>query len=242
MRLGVNIDHIATIRNARGENDPSLIEMLFELHEGGADTVTMHLREDRRHIQDEDIFEVKKHSKLPINLEIALTQEMIEIACRLGPSSVCLVPEKREEITTEGGLDVGKIKKEITEAQKIFSKKNIQLFIFVEPTEESVQIAKEVNAHGIEIHTGTYARSFKNKEIFLKEVEKIKKVATLCLQENILFHAGHGLNYHNIYPLINIKNLMEVNIGHSIISRALRVGLRQAVSDMKLILNSKQLL
>ena len=238
INLGINIDHIATIRNARGENDPSLLAMLFEIEEGGAHTITAHLREDRRHIQDEDIVEIKKHTKLPINLEMALTDEMIEIAIKLQPSSVCIVPEKRKEITTEGGLDVKAIVAELTEAQKKFKENNIEFYLFLEPTEDAMYYAKKIGATGVEIHTGGYARTFQNKIYLKKQTLTIKKIAKLCHQENLVFHAGHGLNYHNIQPLLAIENLTEVNIGHAIIAYSLKVGLRNAVQKMVEILNN----
>ncbi len=238
INLGINIDHIATVRNARGENDPSLLEMLFEIEAGGAHTITAHLREDRRHIKDEDIIEVKKHTKLPVNLEMALTSEMIKIAVELQPSSVCVVPEKREEITTEGGLDIKTMVDELTEAQIKFKKNNIEFYLFLEPTEDAVYYAKQVGATGVEVHTGGYAHTFQNKMCFKREVFTIKNIAKLCAQEGLVFHAGHGLNYYNIQPLLEIKNLTEVNIGHAIIAHALKVGLRNAVQKMAGILNN----
>ena len=238
IQLGVNIDHVATLRNARGENDPSLIEMLFEVQAGGADVITMHLREDRRHIQDKDIFEVKKHTPLPLNFEMALSSEMLATAIKLKPSSVCLVPEKREELTTEGGLNLKPMAQKIREAQKKLKENNIQLFLFVEPDSESIHIAKETGAAGVELHTGRYARSFENAVSFEKELHLLKDIAHLCEKEKLVLHAGHGLNYQNIKYLLPIQNLREVNIGHSIIAYALKVGLKNAVRRMKKLLKS----
>ena len=233
IRLGINIDHIATLRNTRGENDPSLLEILFEVQEGRADLITMHLREDRRHILDQDLVEIQKHRRLPLNLEMALTQEMIQIACEYSPSSVCIVPEKREELTTEGGLNVEKISGLLEKSMEIFQKKNIDVFLFIEPQEKDILLAKKIGVRGVEVHTGTYARNFFNYTLFEKELSRIKKAARLCIEQDIKFHAGHGLNYHNIHPLLEIPNLLEVNIGHAIIAYALKTGIRNAVSRMK---------
>ena len=236
IRLGVNIDHIATLRNTRGENDPSLVEILFEVQEGGADLITMHLREDRRHVLDHDLVEVQKHSKLPLNLEMALTKEMVEIACERCPSSICIVPEKREELTTEGGLNVEKISGLLEKSMDTFRKKNIEVFLFIEPKKKDILLAREIGVTGVEIHTGTYARSFFHHTLFKKEINRIKKAARQCLEQGVEFHAGHGLNYYNIPPLLKIENLLEVNIGHAIIAHALKTGIRKAVSKMKNIL------
>ena len=236
IKLGINIDHAATLRNARGENDPSLIEFAFECQKGGADSITMHLREDRRHIRDEDIFLVKRHMKIPMNLEMAATKEMLDIALKLQPKSVCIVPEKREEITTEGGLDIKgqfSVVKQIT--QKLMENK-IDVFIFVEPDVESVKISQDCGASGVELHTGAFARSFFNSDTEKIQFEKIVSSADFCKKGNFEFHAGHGLNYHNIYKLLKLKNLVEVNIGHAVIARALYSGIYNAVHDMKQII------
>ena len=234
--LGVNIDHIATLRNARGEGDPSLLEIAFEVQKAGADIITMHLREDRRHIIDSDLFEIKKHLKLPINFEMALTEEMLEIALKLQPATVCLVPEKREEITTEGGLDVQKYFTEIKRFCKILLDNNIQPFLFIEANNDIVLLSKEAGATGVEIHTGKLAHSFYNRMLFNIELDNFNTIAKLCDKNNIILHAGHGLNYQNISYITNIINLKEVNIGHAIISKALSVGMYEAVFTMKNLL------
>ena len=241
IRLGVNIDHIATVRNARGENDPSILEILFEVQEGGADMVTMHLREDRRHIKDEDVYEVKKHSKLPINLEMALTQEMVEIACRLMPSTICIVPEKREELTTEGGLDLKKLEGQMPLFLKELKKRKIEPYVFIEPDEETISMAEELKITGVELHTGKLMRLFKNKTLFREELKKFEIASNICAKKKISLHAGHGLNYHNIFSILHIHNLEEVNIGHAIVCTALKSGIRQAVYSMKNILNRKNI-
>jgi len=239
IKLGVNIDHIATLRNARGENDPSLLEILFAVQDTNVDSITMHLREDRRHIQDNDIFEVKRHSKLPINLEMAVNEEILKIALKLKPKYVCLVPEKREEVTTEGGLDLTKNKESLVNTINTLREKNIEVFLFVEPDIKTIKIASEINATGVEIHTGSYARKYFNQNDFNIEFNKIKKTAKLCTKLNLEFHAGHGLNYFNVEKILSIKTLTEVNIGHSIIARALKVGIKKAIEEMILKITRK---
>ena len=239
IRLGINIDHAATLRNARSENDPVLTEVAIEAQYGGADLITMHLREDRRHIVDDDLIEIKKNIKIPINLEMALTDEMIDIALNFSPNSVCLVPEKREEITTEGGLDLDKHFKKLESTVPLFKEKGIEFFLFVEPSEQAIEVANTLKVTGVEVHTGTYARSFFNTHSKEIELQKIKQCANLCKKHGLEFHAGHGLNYNNIFNLLDIPNITEVNIGHSILARSVITGIRSAVSDMKKILEIK---
>ncbi|MES0488584.1 MAG: pyridoxine 5'-phosphate synthase [Leptospirales bacterium] len=236
IKLGVNIDHIATLRNARGEKDPSLIDMALEAQEGGAASLTMHLREDRRHIVDDDLFDINKHLKIPINMEMALTQEMIDIALKLKPKSVCIVPEKREELTTEGGLNTTELYDLLSESLPVFKEVDIEVFLFTEATQTAVEHAAKLGVRGIEAHTGNFARSFFHNKAHEDELKKIHYAGKLCKEKHLEFHAGHGLNYHNIYSLLHIENLSEVNIGHAIISKALKVGMRQAVHEMKNIL------
>ena len=239
IKLGVNIDHIATLRNARGEQDPSLLEIAIEAQEGGAASFTMHLREDRRHIVDQDLFEIKKHSKIPINMEMAFTEEMTAIALELKPKSVCIVPEKREELTTEGGLNTAELFDRMSTGLSVFKKADIEVFLFTEPTKQAVEDAAKLGVSGIEVHTGGLARKFFHKEALDGELKKIAFAGKLCREKHLEFHAGHGLNYHNIYTLLGIENLNEVNIGHAIIARSLKVGMRQAVRDMRNILSGK---
>jgi len=234
--LGINIDHIATLRNARGENDPSLLEMLFEIQDGGAKSITMHLREDRRHIKDEDVFIVKNHGKLPINFEMALTREMVDIALELKPKSVCIVPEKRQELTTEGGLNINGFNKDTSIIFRELQQNNINIFLFVEPSIEVLSKIIDLGIDGVEVHTGLYTNNFQEGTSYKKDLEKIIDAAGFCSKNKIIFHAGHGLNYQNIKYLLNIENLAEVNIGHSVISRSLKVGLRNAVSEMNMLL------
>jgi pyridoxine 5-phosphate synthase len=236
IKLGINIDHAATLRNSRAENDPSILEFAFAVQKGGADSITMHLREDRRHIRDNDVFLVREHCKIPLNFEMAPTIEMLDIALKLNPMSVCIVPEKRDEITTEGGLDI-KNKFDLVKpvVMKLVEHK-IDVFIFVEPDVESITLSQEIGATGVEVHTGAYTRSFGNTSDRKLQLEKIYVAAKYCDKINFEFHAGHGLNYHNIFELLQISNLVEVNIGHAVLSRALFSGIENAVNDMKQIL------
>ena len=229
--LGVNIDHIATLRQARLSDspDPVYAALLAEL--GGADGITIHLREDRRHIQDRDLELLSQTVKTRINLEMACTDEMINIALNYTPETCCLVPEKRQELTTEGGLDVVKYKSEIAEAIEKLHSKDIKVSLFIDPEENQVETASNINADYIELHTGTYANA--NNKQRKKELERLYKAATLANNLNLIVNAGHGLDYHNIIPILQITNLNEVNIGHSIIARSVYVGLEKAVRQMK---------
>jgi len=239
IRLGINIDHAATLRNARAENDPVLSEVAIEAQYGGADLITMHLREDRRHIVDSDLLEIKKAIKIPINLEMALTDEMITIALDFSPKSICVVPEKREEITTEGGFDIEKHFEKLERTVPLFEEKGIDVFLFVEASEQAIELSSKLHVTGVEVHTGTYAHSFFNTKQKQTELAKILKCAQLCEKYNIEFHAGHGLNYNNIFDLLPISNLTEVNIGHSILARSVITGMHSAVSNMKSILETR---
>ncbi|MCS6985193.1 MAG: pyridoxine 5'-phosphate synthase [Leptospiraceae bacterium] len=236
IRLGLNMDHVATLRNARGENDPSLLELVFEAQDGGADLITMHLREDRRHIQDEDLFEVRKHAKLPINLEMAMTDEMLAIALDLKPHSVCLVPERRQELTTEKGLNIGEHFSRLQQFTEKLQGAGIAVFPFVEANTADLKLASIAHCQGVEIHTGHYARIWKNPYLRKQELAKIQRCAQECAELGLELHLGHGLNYFNIYDLLSLPGLEEVNIGHAIIARALKTGLQNAVSEMKAIL------
>ncbi|RME92583.1 MAG: pyridoxine 5'-phosphate synthase [Candidatus Hydrogenedentota bacterium] len=236
IRLGVNIDHIATLRNARGENDPILEEMLFEVIEGGADQITLHLREDRRHIRDLDAEYVITNSPIPVNLEMALTQEMTDFASKHPPTSVCLVPEKREELTTEGGLDLTKLSEKQRQMIEALLQHDIEIYPFVEASINQIEAAKRLGVHGVEIHTGPYAHAFTNAKQREIEIRKIEEVEHFCKENKLGFHAGHGLNRFNLPLLVKRVNVEEVNIGHSIIARALKIGLRRAVYEIKCLL------
>jgi len=235
--LGVNIDHIATIRNARGgvEPDPVTAAAIVEL--AGGDAITVHLREDRRHINDRDVKILSQTIKTRLNLEMAATKEIQKIALEIIPYSVTLVPEKRQELTTEGGLDVVKQKEHLKEYLKPLLEAGIIVSLFIDPDLEQVKASAETGAQFIELHTGQYAESFDTPEedkAFYDLKESTKYAQELGLKVN----AGHGLNYQNVKKVISIPGMVELNIGHSIVSRAVFVGLAQAVKDMKYLLDN----
>ena len=231
MLLGVNIDHVATLRNARGGREPSVIRAAEVCEDNGATSITTHLREDRRHIKDKDVRTLIKKLKTNLNLEMAVTEEMGEIALEIKPHSVCLVPEKREEITTEGGLDVAGQLEKITEFVKKLKDAGIIVSLFIDPSEEQVKAAAQTGAQFIEMHTGQYSEAFgtdREEDEFLK----LKKSAALAQTLGLKVNAGHGLNYENVRRMHEIPGLYELNIGHSIISRAVFTGLASAVREM----------
>lgn len=231
MLLGVNIDHVATLRNARGGKEPSVIRAAEVCEDNGATSITTHLREDRRHIKDKDVRTLIKKLKTNLNLEMAVTEEMGEIALEIKPHSVCLVPEKREEITTEGGLDVAGQLEKITEFVKKLKDAGIIVSLFIDPSEEQVKAAAQTGAQFIEMHTGQYSEAFgtdREEDEFLK----LKKSAALAQTLGLKVNAGHGLNYENVRRMHEIPGLYELNIGHSIISRAIFTGLSAAVREM----------
>ena len=230
--LGVNIDHIATLRQARGTRYPSLIDAAKICESSGADSITLHLREDRRHIQDQDVEELKFNLTTKMNLEMAATDEMLEIATKILPEDCCLVPEKRQELTTEGGLDVlsqlGRIKEVCSE----LSSNNIKASLFIDPDNYQIEAAVECGAPIIEIHTGHYADASSAAEM-QKELQKISEACAYAHSLGLQVNAGHGLTLENTKAIAEINSVVELNIGHSIISRALFVGLGAATSEMK---------
>ena len=230
--LGVNIDHIATLRQARGTRYPSLIDAAKICESSGADSITLHLREDRRHIQDQDVEELKFSLTTKMNLEMAATDEMLEIATKILPEDCCLVPEKRQELTTEGGLDVlsqlGRIKEVCSE----LSTNNIKASLFIDPDNYQIEAAVECGAPIIEIHTGHYADASSAAEM-QKELQKISEACAYAHSLGLQVNAGHGLTLENTKAIAEINCVVELNIGHSIISRALFVGLGAATSEMK---------
>jgi pyridoxine 5-phosphate synthase len=238
IRLGVNIDHVATLRNVRGNKHPDVLLAAEVAVKAGADLITIHLREDRRHIKDDDVFTLIKHIKVPINLEMAATDEMIEIAKKAKPAFCCIVPEKRMELTTEGGLNLKDNFKNIQSVTKELKKSNIKVSLFIDADKQSVTLAKESGADNIEIHTGKYARLFieKNKA-YLQEFEKIKQASILAQSLGLNVHAGHGLDYASSKYLIKIKQIQELNIGHFLISQAIFLGLEKAIKKMKKAIN-----
>jgi len=236
-RLGVNIDHVATIRNARGSShpDPSLIAKYVMTCK--ADSITIHLREDRRHIKDSDVIKMCKNKNIPINLEISVNKQILKIALKNKPNFICIVPEKRKEITTEGGLNLSKYKKKITNIIFEFKKKNIRSSVFIDPNLKDIKIAKNLNVDCIELHTGKISNLIKNKKDYKIELNKIKKCCKLAKKIGIEVHAGHGLDYKTTDILSKIPEIIEFNIGHFIISEAITHGLSKTIKRFKRILN-----
>ena len=230
MKLGVNIDHIATLRNARGGFEPDLIEAAKIILNEDILALTMHLREDRRHIKDKDLYDVKKLGA-KINLEMAATQEIQAIALDIVPYSVCIVPERRLEITTEGGLDVFGQKEKLKEFIKPLKDKGILVSMFIDPDIKQVEASKYIGSDYIEMHTGSFSNAFDGGE-YSTELEKLKQAASYARSLGLKVNAGHGLNYQNVYLMKEIEGISELNIGHSIISRSIFVGIQKAVREM----------
>ncbi len=234
-KLGVNIDHVATLREARhGINpDPVLAAIISE--SSGADSIVVHLREDRRHIKERDLFLLKKTVKTRLNLEMSLSQEIVEIACEAKPDQATLVPEKRQELTTEGGLDVIANYKRIKKTYALLNKNNIQLSLFIDPDKNQIAAAADLGINMIELHTGSYADT-KTPSRRDKLLKQIKQCTDYASKKMITVNAGHGLDYNNVSPIARIKNIEELNIGYSIICRAVFVGLGRAIQEMKSLL------
>ena len=236
-KLGINIDHVATLRNARGQCHPDPLKAAMALKECNVDSITMHLREDRRHINDNDIFLIKDKVDLPINLEIAPTEEMTKIALRLNPRSICFVPEKRMEVTTEGGLNVKSNAIRIEKLLNLLSNSKIKVACFIEPDFNQIESLKSLGVKTLEFHTGTYSDA-KTLKIMKQKLFFIKEAAKYATQLGFDCHAGHGLNYDNVYNIASIKEIKELNIGHFIIGEAIFSGLKNSISKMKEIINS----
>lgn len=244
--LCVNIDHVATLRNARQTYEPDPLWAALAVHLAGAAGVTLHLREDRRHIQDNDLRRLKENVVIKLNLEMAATDEMLQIALKTCPDMAMLVPEGRQEITTEGGLDILKNYHQVAKVIEQLKNKGIQSSVFIDADEKQIQAAAKIGADVCEIHTGPYAHAFfqngkslDNPKV-LKEYLKIKEAGDLIIQNHMRFNAGHALNYYNVLPIAKLQNLSELHIGHSIISRAIFKGLENAVREMNgLIQNAK---
>lgn len=237
IRLGVNIDHVATIRNARGGSHPDPVDAAILAQKSGANGITIHLREDRRHIRDEDLSRLKKEIKLPINLEMAATEEMLLIALRIKPNAVCIVPEKRREVTTEGGLDVVKNAKVLAEMIKKIRAKKIRVSLFVDANEVQIRTAKKIGADIVELHTGEFCHATSKKRA--AELVKIKNCAALCEELGLECHAGHGLNYETAKIISKIPQIVELNIGHFLIGEAVFGGLARVIKKMKKAVASK---
>ncbi|HEY3251929.1 MAG TPA: pyridoxine 5'-phosphate synthase [Ignavibacteria bacterium] len=235
MRLCINIDHIATLRQARKEEEPDPVAAAAICELAGVDGIVCHLREDRRHIIDRDVRILKDTVKTKLDLEMAATDEMIKIAGEIKPYMVTLVPEKREEVTTEGGLDIIRYQDKIGNAIESLKQNDIKVSIFIEPHPDNVDVSLEVGADMIEIHTGKYS-IVKDGDARITELEKIRQTAKLARELGLRVNAGHGLNYLNIIPIANIEDIEEVSIGHSIIARAVFIGLYDAVREMLTII------
>ena len=235
-RLGVNIDHVATLRNARGENHPDPVYSAKFVKKAGADSITIHLREDRRHINDNDAKRICSIKGLLVNLEISTNSEIVKNAIKIKPNFICIVPEKRKEITTEGGLDLIKNKTKIQNIIKKFKKLNIRTSLFVNPSLNDIRISKAISADCVEIHTGKLSNLVKTRKNFSKELNRIKKCSYLANDLGIEVHAGHGLDYKTTKILTKIKEIKEFNIGHFIIGESIFLGLKNVVKKFKTII------
>ncbi len=234
IRLGINIDHVATVRQARRVAYPDPVHAALLAEQAGADSITVHLREDRRHIQDRDVRSLQSLLQTRMNLEMALTEEMLTIACELQPSDCCLVPEKRAEVTTEGGLDVASQVPRVQEAAARLAAAGVRLSLFIDPDPRQVEAAARAGAPAIELHTGAYADSSGAAQA--AELSRLLASAQLGARLGLSVHAGHGLHYHNVQPVAAIREIVELNIGHAIVARAIFVGLQSAVRDMKALM------
>ena len=239
--LGINIDHIATLRQARKTRYPSLVEAALQAETAGADSITLHLREDRRHIQDDDVEILRRVLKTKMNLEMAVTEEMLAIAARIKPQDVCLVPEKREELTTEGGLDVLGQKDKIRDACTRLKASGIRVSLFIDADSKQLEAARECGAPVIEIHTGHYA-DLEEPNAKTQELDRIRKAVSYGLGLGLTVNAGHGLTYHNVQPIADIPGIHELNIGHAIVGQALFTGWHNAVAEMKRLMVEATLL
>jgi pyridoxine 5-phosphate synthase len=234
-KLGVNIDHVATLREARGTKYPSVIQAALRAEQSGADSITLHLREDRRHMQDADIFALRPLLQTKMNLECAVTDEMIAIALKVAPEDVCLVPERREERTTEGGLDVIAHFDKVAAATKQLKEAGIRVSLFIAPDIDQIDASHRAGAPVIELHTGTFADA-KNDATELHELQRIQQALNHALKLGLVVNAGHGLNNHNVHKIAALKGIEELNIGHAIVAHALFVGWDNAVREMKALI------
>lgn len=233
--LGINIDHVATLRNARGTSYPDPIQAALMAEEAGADCITLHLREDRRHIKDADVERLRPQLLTRMNLEAAVTQEMLDFACYIKPQDVCLVPERREEITTEGGLDVVKYFSQVQSAVRQLQSEGIRVSLFIDAEVNQIQAAAEAGATVIEIHTGRYADAHDVSDQ-MRELQRVRFGALEGIKHGLKVNAGHGLHYTNVQAIAAIHEIAELNIGHAIVAQAVFVGWIKAVSDMKAIM------
>ncbi len=236
IKLGLNIDHIATIRNARGETHPNPYLAAKYAKKCGADSITIHLREDRRHIKDHDLKILSSYKKIPLNLEIAANKKMVKIALNNNPNFICIVPENRKEITTEGGLNLKRNKKNIKKIISIFNKKKIRTSLFIDPKISDIKISKEINTNCVELHTGKISNKIKLKKSYNNELNQIINCAKYAKSLGIEVHAGHGMDYKTAKILSRIKEIKEFNIGHFIIGESIFFGLKKVINNFKKIL------
>ena len=236
IKLGVNIDHVATLRQARGTRYPDPIQAAREAEQAGADAITLHLREDRRHIQDRDVEMLRHLLQTRMNLEMAVTDDIVAFACRLRPQDCCLVPERRQELTTEGGLDVVGGLKKITASCVRLADAGVRVSLFVDAEPDQIEAAAKTGAPAIEIHTGRYADA-ETDAARRQELVRIEQAVQQGLELKLLVNAGHGLNYHNVQAIAAIPGISDLNIGHAIIARALFTGMQEAVREMKRLMN-----
>ena len=237
-RLGVNIDHIATVRNARGENHPDPFHAALQVVKMGADSVTIHLREDRRHINDLDAKKICQTKKILVNLEISMNDKIVNNALKIKPNYICIVPENRKEVTTEGGLNLIKNKKKLSKIIERFKKVKIRTSLFINPTLKDIKLSKELNADCVEIHTGKISNLVKLKKKYNSELNRIRKCSILAKKFDIEVHAGHGLDYKTTKVLSKIKEIEEFNIGHFIIGESIFVGLSSVIKKFKKIIKN----
>ncbi len=236
IHLGVNVDHVATLRQARGTDYPDPVKAALMAEQAGADSITLHLREDRRHIQDHDLERLKAAMQTHMNFEMAVTEEMLAIAGKICPSDCCLVPEKREELTTEGGLDVAGQLDKVTAACAALAKNNIRVSLFIDPESAQLDAAKKAGAPVVELHTGAYADASGPAQA--KELQRVVSAAAYGKKIGLIVNAGHGLHYENVGPIAAIPEIVELNIGHAIVARAVFDGFPLAVSEMKRLMNA----
>ena len=239
-RLGVNIDHIATLRNARGEFHPDPVYAAKFVKKAGANSITIHLREDRRHIKDNDAKKICSIKNLLVNLEISTNSEIVKTALKIKPNYICIVPENRKEITTEGGLNIKRNQKIIKKIIDKFKNNKIRTSLFINPSIEDIKISKKIGTECIEIHTGRLANLVKSKKSYFKELKKIKKCSILANQLNIEVHAGHGLDYKTTKLLSGIKEIKEFNIGHYLIGESVFFGIKNVIREFKKIILKKR--
>ena len=242
IRLGVNIDHIATLRNARGENHPDILKSALHVIKKGADLITIHLREDRRHINDEDLKILSKRKSIPINLEMAANNKMLKIALKYKPKFVCIVPEKRQEITTEGGLNLKKNFKILKRIINQLNKKNIRTSLFINPNLNDVRLSSIIKTKCIELHTGNISRKIKAKKLYKKDLNKIIQCAKYASVNGIETHAGHGMDYKTAKVLSKVKQIKEFNIGHFIIGESIFSGIDKVIKKFKKFVNNMKII